>query len=100
MNLNWIIDRLREPSTYRGLAWLLTACGVSLRPELLEYITAAGMAAAGLLGVLTSEAPKTVKIELPPIELVGRSDGSSAEQLRQPVSSDAEAAPAQPGFNG
>lgn len=55
MNLNWIIDRLREPSTYRGVVWLLTACGVSLRPELLEYITAAGMAAAGILGVAMSD---------------------------------------------
>ena len=98
--MNWLIARLKEASTWRGIVWMLTACGVTLRPEIWEQITAVGMAAAGLLGVLTSEAPKTVKIELPPIELVCRSDGSSTEQLRQPVPSDTEDAPAQPGFNG
>ena len=83
--MNWLIARLKEASTWRGIVWMLTACGVTLRPEIWEQITAVGMAAAGLLGVLTSEAPKTVKIELPPIELVGRSDGS--QQLRQPADS-------------
>lgn len=64
---------------------MLTACGVTLRPEVWEQITAVGMAAAGLLGVLTREATKTVKIELPPIELVCRSD--SSQQLRPPADS-------------
>ncbi len=49
--MNWLLERLREPSTYRGLVWLLTACGVTLRPEVWEQITAVGMAAAGMLGV-------------------------------------------------
>ncbi len=98
--MDWLIARLKEPSTWRGLVWMLTACGVTLRPEVWEQITAVGMAAAGLLGVLTLEATKTVKIELPPIELVCRSDGSPAEQLRRPVQSDTEAEPTQPGFNG
>lgn len=98
--LKWLAVRLTEGSTWRGIVWMLTACGVTLRPEVWEQITAVGMAAAGLLGVLTREATKTIKIELPPIELVGRSDGSPAEQLRRPVQSDTEAEPAQPGFNG
>jgi len=55
MNLNWIIGRLREPSTWRGLIWLATACGVTLRPEVWEQITAVGMAGAGVLGVVLSE---------------------------------------------
>ncbi len=83
--MNWLIARLKEASTWRGIVWMLTACGVTLRPEVWEQITAVGMAAAGLLGVLTREAPRTVKIELPPIELVGRSD--SPQQLRQPADS-------------
>jgi len=99
--MGWLIARLKEPSTWRGIVWMLTACGVTLRPEIWEQITAIGMAAAGLLGVITSENPQRVDIHLPPpIELVGRSDGSSTEQLRQSVPSDTEAAPAQPGFNG
>lgn len=65
--MNWLIKRLREPSTWRGLIWLATAFGVTLRPEVWEQITAVGMAVAGLIGVLTSEPQK-----LPPIELVGQ----------------------------
>jgi len=100
MSLNWIVNRLREPSTWRGLAWLLTAVGVSLSPDAWQYITTAGMAAAGLIGVLTREEPTRVEIQLPPIELVGKSAsgwadaqpgpgpgnaGYAADQLRQPV---------------
>ena len=52
--MNWLISRFKEPSTYRGLVWLLTAFGVTLKPEVWEQITAVGMAVAGLIGVLTS----------------------------------------------
>lgn len=64
--MTWLLERLREPSTWRGLIWLATACGVSLKPDLWEAITAAGMALAGLLGVVLADEPKTVRIELPP----------------------------------
>ncbi len=49
MKAAWVVARLREPSTWRGLVWLLTACGVTLRPEIWEQITAVGMAIAGLI---------------------------------------------------
>lgn len=71
--MNWFIARLKEPSSWRGAIWLLTALGVTFRPEVWEQIMAVGMAVAGLLGVLTSEEPKTVNIQLPPIELLGQS---------------------------
>jgi hypothetical protein len=73
--MNWILARLSEPSTWRGLVWLLTAFGVSLRPEVWQQITAVGMAVAGLIGVVTREKSQMVNIELPPIELVGKSSG-------------------------
>ncbi|CDH43844.1 hypothetical protein [Candidatus Contendibacter odensensis] len=69
--MNWFAARLKEPSTWRGLIWLLTACGISLSPEAWQYIATAGMALAGLAGVLTSEQPTRVDIQLPAIELVG-----------------------------
>lgn len=69
--MNWILNRLKEPSTYRGLVWLATALGVSLSPEAWEYITTIGMGAAGLIGVLTSEKATRVDIQLLPIEPVG-----------------------------
>jgi hypothetical protein len=51
--MKFIIDRLKEPSTYRGAVLLLTALGVSVNPELVAPITSAGIALAGLLGVFT-----------------------------------------------
>ena len=53
--MNWLLARLREPSTYRGLVWLATACGVTLRPEVWEQVMTLGMALAGLIGVLTRD---------------------------------------------
>ena len=74
--MNWLLNRLREPSTWRGAVWLLTALGVSLSPEAWAHITTIGMAAAGLIGVLTREKAAVVDIRLPPIELVGVPGGA------------------------
>ena len=70
--MNWFAARLKEPSTWRGIIWLLTVAGVSLSPEAWQYITTMGMAGAGLLGVLTREEPSRVEIQLPPIDLIGQ----------------------------
>ena len=53
--LNWIIDRLKERSTWLGLTALLTSFGVSLKPELAEAIITTGLGFAGLIGVLTKD---------------------------------------------
>lgn len=50
--VRFIVARLREASTYRGLMLVLTGLGVALRPEVADAIVALGMAAAGLVGVL------------------------------------------------
>lgn len=49
--MNWIIDRLKENSTWRGLVALLTAFGVTLSPEQTNAIVAAGLAVIGLINV-------------------------------------------------
>lgn len=41
-----------QASTYRGLAMLISACGIILKPEMVAAITAVGMAVSGLIGVL------------------------------------------------
>jgi hypothetical protein len=68
--MKWIIDRLKEGSTWRGLVWLLTVCGVLLTPEQAEAIGLAGMALAGLLGVFLPDDQKTVNVVLPSIDRV------------------------------
>lgn len=40
-----------EASTWRGLVWFASACGVVLDPDEQNAIVAAGMAVAGLIGV-------------------------------------------------
>lgn len=102
--MNWLLKRLREPSTWRGLVWLATVAGLSLRPEQAEAIVTAGMALAGLLGVFLPDEPKAVKIELPPITFQGRSDPDDAfrgigdvqpaDELRRPVPSQRRPDPA------
>jgi hypothetical protein len=79
--MKWLLARLKEPSTWRGLVWILTVCGVLLTPEQTEAIVLAGMALAGLLGVFLADEPKTVKVELPPIDLVGTPTPSRVREL-------------------
>lgn len=49
----WLIERAREPSTWRGLVLLATAAGVQIAPDVQEAIVTAGLAVAGLIGALT-----------------------------------------------
>ena len=48
----YIIDRLKEASTWRGITALLTAVGVTLSPEQSAAIVAAGLAIMGAVGTL------------------------------------------------
>ena len=50
---SYILDRVKEPSTWRGFFLLLTAVGVPVAPELQTAIVSAGLGIAGLIGVIT-----------------------------------------------
>lgn len=89
--MSWLLQRLRETSTWRGLVWLATVAGLSLRPDQAEAIVTAGMALAGLLGVFLADEPMRGNSQLPPIELQGRASAPAdpdAERLRQSVPAD------------
>jgi hypothetical protein len=51
--IDWIIDRLRERSTWLGLVSFAAAVGVTLSPEQAQAMIAAGMALAGLIATFT-----------------------------------------------
>lgn len=51
----YVLERMKEPSTWRGLTLLLTALGVPLAPGLSDAIIAAGLGIAGLIGALTPD---------------------------------------------
>lgn len=52
---DYILDRAKEPSTWRGLILLLTSAGLSIAPELATFIVSVGTGLAGIIGVLTSD---------------------------------------------
>jgi hypothetical protein len=52
---DYILDRAREPSTWRGAILFLTAIGVPIAPALSEAIVTAGLGLAGLVGMLTAD---------------------------------------------
>jgi hypothetical protein len=53
--MKYLINRLKEPSTYAGLAALLAAFGVSIDPGMLQAVVAVATAIAGLASILVGE---------------------------------------------
>lgn len=47
----WILARLSENSTWRGLILLLTAAGATINPDLANAIISVGLAVVGLINV-------------------------------------------------
>lgn len=52
----YILARLKEASTWRGIILLLTAVGVPVAPAMADAIISVGLAVAGLIGVATPDA--------------------------------------------
>jgi hypothetical protein len=53
--LSFILSRMAEPSTWRGLVMLLTGAGVTVSPELITPIVAIGTSLTGVIGVLAKD---------------------------------------------
>ena len=51
----YILARIREASTWRGIILMLTAVGVPVAPALADSIIAAGLAIAGLIGAFAPD---------------------------------------------
>lgn len=52
----YVMARLQEASTWRGIVLVATACGAALSPEQQEAIVTVGLLVAGLLGALLPDA--------------------------------------------
>jgi len=52
----YLLDRAKEPSTWRGIVVLLMGLGVGISPQMIDIIISFGASAAGLIGILTSDA--------------------------------------------
>jgi hypothetical protein len=51
----FVLARMGEVSTYRGLALALTGLGLYVSPELAAAITSIGLGIAGLIGVVAPD---------------------------------------------
>lgn len=54
----YIISRLREPSTYAGLAAVAAAFGVAIPVEWVQALSALGVAIAGVVAMVLPERAK------------------------------------------
>lgn len=55
--LQYLLDRLKEPSTWRGAVWLITVTLATGEPESAEEIAKAGATIAGAMGILLRDNP-------------------------------------------
>ena len=53
--MKYFLDRLKEPSTWRGLALMLGALGVGVSPDMINAIGSAVIAALGAIEVIRRE---------------------------------------------
>ena len=53
--MNWILERLKEKTTWLGLFTILATFGISIAPELKEAIISTGLSIVGLVLVLVKE---------------------------------------------
>lgn len=51
----YLLNRLQEPSTWRGLVWVVTSLGVYMSPETIEQVIVAGTTMTGLIGMITGD---------------------------------------------
>jgi hypothetical protein len=49
--IDYILARLSEPSTWRGIIWIATAFGLALSPDQQEAIASFGLTLVGLISV-------------------------------------------------
>ena len=53
--VNYLVEKLKEPSTWKGIIWIITAFGLVMSQEEKEAIAAFGMTLAGLIGVFAEK---------------------------------------------
>lgn len=56
--MSYFIERLKEPSTWRGLILIATGLGAGWSPESQNLIVSAGVAVAGVAGALLPDSWK------------------------------------------
>lgn len=50
---SYILQRAKEPSSWRGALLFLAAVGVPIAPAMADHIVAVGLGVAGMIGMIT-----------------------------------------------
>ena len=67
--IEFVLNRLKEPSTWRGIILVLTVSGVALDPDQKEAIITAGVSIVALVGVFSPDRPiNPLKKPMPTID--------------------------------
>jgi len=53
--ISYLLARMSEASTWRGIVMLLTALGVTVTPEQSNAVIEGGLAATGLIGIFFAD---------------------------------------------
>lgn len=53
--MNYLTDRLKEPSTWHGLIVLTSAVGAKISPDMADAIISTGLLVAGIVGVFSPD---------------------------------------------
>lgn len=53
--MDYIMKRLAEPSTWRGIMALATGVGVGISPEMQNQIITLGLAGIGMVGMISKD---------------------------------------------
>jgi hypothetical protein len=56
--LTYLLDRAREPSSYAGIAALLSAAGIPYSADLFNAAVAAAVALAGVVSIILPESAR------------------------------------------
>lgn len=60
--LDWLLARLSENSTWRGIILTLTGLGITIKPDKIAAITATGLAIVGLINVFRTAPPSKAQV--------------------------------------
>lgn len=55
--IDWLLARLSESSTWRGIILTLTGLGIAIEPQRMAAITSLGLAIVGLINVFRQGSP-------------------------------------------
>ena len=53
--MKYIMERLTEPSTWRGIFAFATGVGIAVSPDQIAAYTACGLAVIGVIGTITKD---------------------------------------------